>query len=52
MRVKGLEFSADKAKKLLDSQGVVDTNGDGVREFEGQPAKLDLSYQWQVKVKL
>lgn len=40
MRVKGLEFSVERAKKLLDSQGVVDTNGDGVREFEGKPAKL------------
>lgn len=31
------------AKKLLDDNGVVDTNGDGIREYEGIP--LNIRYQ-------
>lgn len=34
----------DTAKKILDEAGWVDTNGDNIREKEGQPAQFTLIY--------
>jgi peptide/nickel transport system substrate-binding protein len=36
------EFDLDQAAALLDEAGAVDTDGDGVREYEGHP--LDMLY--------
>lgn len=36
------EFSIDTAKGVLDEAGIVDTDGDGVRELDGTPVELDL----------
>lgn len=36
-------YDADKAKQILDDAGIVDTNGDGIREYEGQELKIELS---------
>lgn len=36
------EFSVDEAKHLLDEAGIVDADGDGVRELDGTPVALDL----------
>lgn len=35
-------FNPDEARRLLDEVGVVDTNGDGLREAGGQPFTLSL----------
>ncbi|MBC7002336.1 hypothetical protein BIZ37_07180 [Photobacterium sp. BZF1] len=35
-------FDVDRAKALLDKVGIVDSNGDGFREFEGE--KITLKY--------
>ncbi|MBS5501902.1 MAG: hypothetical protein KHX01_02970 [Eggerthella sp.] len=36
------EFSVDEAKRVLDEAGIVDADGDGVRELDGKPVELDL----------
>ena len=36
-------YDPQKAKDLLDSKGIVDTNGDGIREYEGQELVLEYS---------
>jgi ABC-type transport system substrate-binding protein len=36
-------YNPQKAKDLLDSAGIVDTNGDGIRELEGQELVLEYS---------
>jgi peptide/nickel transport system substrate-binding protein len=44
-------YQPDKAKKLLDDAGIVDSNGDGIREYEGKELKIEYqSYEsdtWQ-----
>jgi peptide/nickel transport system substrate-binding protein len=35
-------FNPDEARRLLDEAGVVDSNGDGLRELGGQPLTLNL----------
>ncbi len=37
-------YNAEGAKKLLDDAGIVDTNGDGIREMDGQNVVLDYVY--------
>lgn len=37
-------FDVEGAKKLLDDAGIVDTNGDGIRELDGQNIVLDYVY--------
>ena len=36
------EYNPDKANAILDEQGYVDSDGDGVREFDGQPMSFEL----------
>ena len=36
------EFSVDKAKAVLDEAGITDGDGDGVRELDGDPVRIDL----------
>lgn len=36
------EFSIDEAKRVLDEAGIVDVDGDGVRELDGTAVALDL----------
>lgn len=36
------EYNPEKAKELLAQAGVVDTNGDGILEYEGKPFTLNL----------
>ena len=36
------EFSVDEAKHVLDEAGIVDSDGDGVRELDGSAVVLDL----------
>jgi len=38
-----LTYDAEKAKAILDDAGIVDTNGDGIREYQGQELKIELS---------
>lgn len=40
------EFNLEKAAKLLDEAGAVDTNNDGVREYNGKP--LQILYQTSI----
>lgn len=40
----GKEFNLDEAKRLLDSAGYVDANGDGIREKDGQPLAITIPY--------
>jgi len=46
----GWEYNIDKAKKILDDAGIVDTNGDGVREMpDGTklgPFTIQVPYGW------
>lgn len=37
-------FDVEGAKKLLDDAGIVDTDGDGIRELDGQNVVLDYVY--------
>ncbi len=36
------EYDLAKAKALLDEIGVKDTNGDGIREYNGKPVKFNI----------
>jgi peptide/nickel transport system substrate-binding protein len=36
------EYNPDEAKRLLDEAGIVDTDGDGIREFDGDPMSFEL----------
>ena len=46
----GWEYNVDKAKEILDSAGIVDTDGDGVREMpDGTPLSgftIQVPYGW------
>ena len=35
-------YNPERAEKLLDEAGWKDTNGDGIRDKNGQPLKLDF----------
>ncbi len=35
-------FSVDKANEVLDEAGIVDTNGDGIRELDGAPVEINI----------
>lgn len=37
-------YNVDQAKKVLDDAGIVDTNGDGIRELDGQNIVLKYVY--------
>mgnify|MGYP000845759603 FL=1 len=40
------EYNPEKAKKILDDAGIVDTNGDGIREIDGKNIELRyVSYE-------
>ncbi|MBR6472198.1 MAG: hypothetical protein IKS99_00510 [Firmicutes bacterium] len=46
------DFSIDKANELLDAAGIVDTDGDGIREKDGKPLSFVLTtasekWSWQ-----
>ncbi|MGE0442324.1 MAG: ABC transporter substrate-binding protein [Gemmatimonadales bacterium] len=41
---KGPAFDPGRARRLLESRGWVDRNGDGIREKDGQPLTLRLNY--------
>jgi peptide/nickel transport system substrate-binding protein len=36
------DFDPDRAREMLDAAGLKDSDGDGVREYEGKPVKLRL----------
>lgn len=36
-------YDPAKANQILDDAGIVDTNGDGIREYQGQELKIELS---------
>jgi peptide/nickel transport system substrate-binding protein len=38
-------YSPEEAMKTLDNAGIKDTNGDGVREYNGKPLDLGLYYR-------
>jgi len=40
--VPGYEFDPERAIEVLEAAGIVDSNGDGVRELDGQPLNLDF----------
>lgn len=42
---KTYEFDLAKANRLLDEAGYVDTDGDGIREINGQKIAADFAYQ-------
>ena len=37
------EYNPEKANALLDGLGYVDSDGDGIREFDGQPMSFELN---------
>lgn len=41
------EFNPELAAELLDSVGLVDTNGNGIRELNGEPFRLNMSFTQQ-----
>ncbi len=40
--VEAYTYDPEKAADLLDEAGVVDSDGDGVREWDGQPLKIEV----------
>lgn len=46
--IKPWPFDPDRAKQLLDEAGWVDTNGDGIRDKDGQKFEFELSYATEV----
>jgi peptide/nickel transport system substrate-binding protein len=40
--VEAYTYDPQKAAELLDEAGVVDSNGDGVREWNGQPLRIEV----------
>lgn len=40
--VKGYSYNPAEAKRLLDRAGIVDHDGDGIREYQGKPVTLEL----------
>lgn len=42
--VRGLDYNPAQAAALLQGDGWVDTNGDGIREKNGQPLRLEVEY--------
>lgn len=40
--VQQYDFSVEQAKRLLDDAGIVDKNGDGIREYQGKALKYEL----------
>ena len=45
----GWEYNLDTAKQILDDAGIVDTNGDGIRELDGTPLTgftIQVPYGW------
>ena len=44
--LKPIEFDIEKAKKLLDEAGWVDTDGDNIRDKEVNGEKLQFSFKW------
>jgi len=36
-------YNPDKAKQILDDAGIIDTDGDGYREYQGKKLKIELS---------
>ncbi len=49
-------YDLDKAKQILDDAGIVDTNDDGIREYQGKELKFELSsyvsVSWQEAAKV
>ncbi len=42
------QFDLDKAKSLMDEAGWIDSDGDGVREKDGQKLEFSLTYYTQI----
>lgn len=40
--VKGYPYNPGEARQVLDRAGIVDRDGDGIREYRGKPVTLDL----------
>jgi ABC-type transport system substrate-binding protein len=39
----GFTYNPEKAKTLLDQAGAIDTDGDGIREYQGKPLEFEIS---------
>ncbi|MFR1299141.1 MAG: hypothetical protein ACLSBD_05740 [Blautia massiliensis (ex Durand et al. 2017)] len=37
-------YDPEKAKQILDDAGIVDTDGDGIRELDGQNINLQIHF--------